>query len=265
MPYRYTTNQNLEDFASGRVFYALPGIPAFPVRLASEIFQRSLAHWRNSGGTGLCNLYDPTCGGGYWLVVLAYLHWNSIASIAASDIETESTNLTQRNFTLLTPGGLENRINEIKRLLADFGKASHAGALESALRFQRDLAVRLASHNIPTKVFQANVTDTQALRQGLGSQPIDLILSDVPYGWHSKWGGYRTLQDGTPIWQMLNALAELINPRTIVVIAADKSQEISHRRYQRLERFQMGKRKIVFLQPKPGCDQSGSTGTNPSS
>ena len=69
MQYRYAQKRNFEDFASGRVFYNRPGKPAFPVRLASEIFQRAFKHWQAEGGQGGCKIYDPVCGGGYWLVV----------------------------------------------------------------------------------------------------------------------------------------------------------------------------------------------------
>jgi 23S rRNA (guanine2535-N1)-methyltransferase len=41
MEYRYTAErQNYEDFASGRVLYNQKGTTAFPVRLASELYQR---------------------------------------------------------------------------------------------------------------------------------------------------------------------------------------------------------------------------------
>jgi 23S rRNA (guanine2535-N1)-methyltransferase len=44
MQYKYEkTMLDYSDLASGRVFYSLPGHPAFPIRLASEIFQRCLA------------------------------------------------------------------------------------------------------------------------------------------------------------------------------------------------------------------------------
>jgi hypothetical protein len=246
-PYRYTTNRSFEDYASGRVFYAQPGIPAFPVRLASEVFQRGLAHWRAAGETGPCRLYDPTCGGSYWLVVLAFLHWDSIASIFASDLEPDIVALAQRNLSLLTTDGLDSRIAEIEKMLADFSKDSHRAALESAFQFRRALEANLNSHEIHTRVFQANALDTQALRQGLGGAPIDLVLADVPYGWHSEWEGHQSGQEEPPVWQLLNALAEQVSPQTILAIAASKNQQVTHAAYQRLERFQVGKRRIVFL------------------
>ena len=50
MQYLYATERpDYSDLASGRVFYSLPGHPAFPIRLASEIFQRCLAFRRAAG------------------------------------------------------------------------------------------------------------------------------------------------------------------------------------------------------------------------
>ena len=44
MQYKYVQEQSdYTDLSSGRVFYSLPGHPAFPAGLASEIFQRFVA------------------------------------------------------------------------------------------------------------------------------------------------------------------------------------------------------------------------------
>jgi hypothetical protein len=246
MPYRYTRNRNFKDYASGRVFYALPGQPAFPVRLASETFQRALVHWRAAGGEGRAHLYDPVCGGAYWLAVLAYLHWDQLASISASDIDEEILPLAARNLTLLNPVGLDQRIDEIERLLADFGKASHAAALESARQFREQLTANLRSHAIATHVFQADAADPNSVRRGLGNRPADLVMGDVPYGWHSTWAASEA-GDHPPVVRMLLALHPLLRPGAVVAIATDKGQKIRLASYQRLERFQIGKRRIFIL------------------
>jgi hypothetical protein len=248
MPYRYTQNRNFADYASGRVFYAQPGQPAFPVRLASEIIQRALRHWRAAGGEGRIHIYDPVCGGAYWLSVLAYLQWDQIASICASDIEEEILPLAARNLALLQPAGLGQRIDEIERLLAEFGKASHAAALESARQFRQQLTANLRSHTIDTHVFQADATDPEGIRRGLGNRPIDLVLADVPYGWHSAWVASEE-DDHPPVVKMLQALQPFLKPGAVIAIATDKSQKIRLTSYQRLERFQIGKRRIFILAP----------------
>lgn len=247
MKYLYAPDRDFQDFASGRVIYARPGHPAFPVRLASEVFQRGLALWRKFGGKGRCTLYDPTCGGAYWLVALAYLHWDDIARIYASDIDNEGVSLAELNLSLLTQSGLDNRIREIKRLFDSFGKASHADALESAERFRLKLCGYMESHAIHTEITKADATDPQAFQQVLGTQNVGLILADVPYGWHTDWGGHKLDLEKKPIGQMLTAMSSLLKPTTIIAIATNKSQRVQHSEYQRLTHFQMGKRRIVFL------------------
>jgi hypothetical protein len=51
------------------------------------------------------------------------------------------------------------------------------------------------------------------------------------------------------VTQMLETLHPLLKPGSMVAIAADKGQKIHHHNYQRLERFQIGKRRIFILQP----------------
>jgi hypothetical protein len=248
--YRFTQAQNFEAFASGRVFYARPGQPAFPARLASEVFQRALWHWRAAGGLGPCRLYDPVCGGAYWLAVLGFLHREEIAAIYASDVDGEALALAARNLALLTPAGLERRIAEIEQMLAQFGKPSHAGALESALQLRQGRAARLGQQALVPRIFQADAADPAQIRQGLGGQPVDIVLADVPYGWHSNWQSGGDSGKSSPLWQMLAALRTALPAQTLLAIAADKGQKIYHEDYLRLEKFQLGRRRIELLRVK---------------
>ena len=59
MEYKYTKNDNYEDFASGRVLYHVGGEPTFPVRLALEIYERCLLY---SNKKTEISLYDCCCG-----------------------------------------------------------------------------------------------------------------------------------------------------------------------------------------------------------
>ncbi len=124
MQYKYAKEQqDYSDFSSGRVFYSLPGHPAFPVRLASEIFQRCIAQREriyqvSTPGT----LYDPCCGAAYHLSVLAYLHPKHNREVIASDIDEKAVALAERNLGLLHPEGMEQRIRELSELLEEYGK-----------------------------------------------------------------------------------------------------------------------------------------------
>src|SRR5512134_399203 len=103
MQYKYEKTQiDYSDLASGRVFYSLPGHPAFPVRLASEIFQRCVAHRKSIYAVSEpCTLYDPCCGAAYHLSVLGYLHGEHIRKIIASDVDEKAIDLANRNLGLL--------------------------------------------------------------------------------------------------------------------------------------------------------------------
>ncbi|MEU9891467.1 hypothetical protein [Sphaerisporangium sp. NPDC051011] len=103
MAYRYAVvRENHEDPASGGVLHSAPGFPAFPVRLASEMFQRALA----LHGKSAALVWDPCCGSGYLLTVLGLLHPRQITGVLASDIEPEALRLAEQNLGLLSRAGL---------------------------------------------------------------------------------------------------------------------------------------------------------------
>lgn len=249
MEYRFASEkQDYSDYASGRVFYALPGHPAFPVRLASEIFQRCLAIRHRSGLTSPCLLYDPCCGSAYQLSTLAYLHWYSIAEIVGSDIDPAALAAAERNLSLLTAAGLNRRITAINDMLATYQKASHQEAIASAIRFRECLNQWSQTHQIRTSLFAADATNNETLYQKLG-RTVDIVLTDIPYGWLSNWQGETAGQAMTPVQQMLEALRPALSPESVVAIAADKQQKINHPAYRRVERFQVGRRQVAVLQP----------------
>ena len=108
MRYQFAKERpDYSDLASGRVFYSLPGHPAFPIRLADEILQRCLARRAANHLTGSCVLYDPCCGAAYQLAVLGYLHWHSFREIVGSDMDQKVISLAQKNLGLLSVEGLE--------------------------------------------------------------------------------------------------------------------------------------------------------------
>jgi tRNA G10 N-methylase Trm11 len=226
------------------VLYSQPGFPAFPVRLASEMFQRAAAHLP-APAEGL-TLYDPTCGGAYHLTALGFLFGERIRAIIASDADENALALARRNLSLLTEEGLARREAEIRQMVAEFGKQSHVDALRSleALR-----AIRRNYPTINTQVFQANALDPVALAAGLNEAKVDLVISDVPYGNLSGWQEDENAASSPPIVQMLDALRGNLWQQSLVAIAADKKQKITHPAYRRVEKFQVGKRQVAILQP----------------
>lgn len=245
MSYQFVTDrEDYTDYASGRVFYNAPGQPAFPVRLASEIFQRCLASRRKAGITGPVRIYDPCCGSAYHLTALAHLHWHEIEAIVASDINADVLTVAERNLNLLTVEGLRKRQQEITEMLAQYSKPSHAEALESAQRLLAQVVQWTGKQPLETGTFVADATDGAAIAQQLRGGAVNLVLSDVPYGQHSVW---RASGEQDPLWQMLEALRPILSATSVVAIAANKGQRISHDHYQRMDRFQVGKRQIVLL------------------
>jgi 23S rRNA (guanine2535-N1)-methyltransferase len=249
MQYKYVKEQlDYSDFSSGRVFYSLPEHPAFPVRLASEIFQRCLAHReRIYGSSTPCTLYDPCCGAAYHLSVLAYLHREHIREVIASDIDERAVALAGRNLRLLYADGLEKRIRELSDMLEEFGKESHREALRSASVLKEKLFTFTARHRLETRVFQASATDRRPISRHIEPKSVDILFTDVPYGRHSHWYDSEHNELSNPMWSMLDALLDVLSPTSIVAIASDKQQKPAHERFQRVEHFQVGKRRIVIL------------------
>jgi hypothetical protein len=251
MQYKYEkADSDYSDLASGRVFYNLPGYPAFPVRLASEIFQRCLASREELYQTATpCTLYDPCCGAAYDLSVIAYLHRPHIREIMASDIDEKAVAFAERNLGLLHVAGLEKRIHEIITMLEQYHKDSHRDALQSAYVLRNKIADLDQGYPLTTKVFQASATDNKTMLKNIGAQRVDIIFTDVPYGQHSQWHDSGSNESSNPIWLMLDAILGILSSSSIVAIASDKGQKVFHERYQRIEHFQIGKRRVVILKP----------------
>ena len=251
MQYKYAKEQlDYSDFSSGRVFYSLPGYPAFPVRLASEIFQRCVAHRETIYGISTpCVLYDPCCGAAYHLSVLAYLHAKYIDEVIGSDIDEKAIALAERNLGLLQMDGLEKRTHEISKMIEWYGKDSHKEALRSAAVLKEKLSALTEKHGLKIKVFQASATDGEKISKNINPKSVDIIFTDVPYGQHSHWRDSDSNVPLNPIGSMLDALFGVLSPSSIVAIVSDKQQKVLHERFQRLEQFQIGKRRGVILKP----------------
>ncbi len=251
MPYQFAKeNRDFSDYASGRVFYNVPGHPAFPVRLISEVFQRCQKMRSKMGLTTPAVLYDPCCGSAYHLSTLAYLHWHEIDTIIGSDIDADIISIAGKNLGLLTLVGLEKRAEEIASMQIQYGKPSHMAAAKSANQMRIELREYLPTHSINTHLFVADATDGHELRHPLKSKKIDIIMTDVPYGRQSKWqssnGDIATNE--SLLQKMLDALLEFITHETIVAIITNKAQKCEHYQYKRVGKFQIGKRRITLLQ-----------------
>jgi 23S rRNA (guanine2535-N1)-methyltransferase len=248
MSYQFVKEQqDYSDLASGRVFHSLPGHPAFPVRLASEIFQRCMANretiYQNSSR---CVLYDPCCGAAYHLGVVAYLHRERIQEVIGSDIDEKAVALAKRNLELVGIAGLDNRIIEISAMFERYGKDSHKDALRSAQILRSNSLALERKYPVKTRVFRANATEGEEIFNTISAKSVDIVFADVPYGQHSDWYNPEGID---PIQAMLDVLMKVLSGSSLVAITSDKRQKVSHEKYRRIEQFQIGKRRVVILKP----------------
>jgi 16S rRNA G966 N2-methylase RsmD len=232
MEYKYTHNDNYEDFASGRVIYHMGGEPTFPVRLTLEMYERCLQY---SNKKKDITLYDCCCGGAYMLTILGLLKNNTISKIYGSDIDSKSLKLASDNLGLLTESGIRKRRDELEALYKSYGKLSHMEALQSLDRIEK-----LLTNEMQTNVFQQNALEVCVL-------PFipDIVMTDVPYGnlveWSEGSGGAN---------QLMAFLSAVCGRETIICICMDKKQKIQTEDFQRLEKQVIGKRKFEIYKKK---------------
>ena len=252
MPYRFAHERpDYADFAAGPVLYSLPGQPAFPVRLTTEIFQRSQAHVWRAGSSGPYTIYDPCCGSGYLLTTLSYLHWPAIRQLLGSDVDAEVLPLAARNLSLLTLTGVEARLAQLAELSRQYGKPSHAQALASAERLRARLLAYRQLPSIKSQLFAANALDAGELRPHLTPGAVDIVITDLPYGQRTTWQAVASHPQGFgPEWQLLEALRGFLAPASIVAITANKQHKAAHDGYLRVGQLQIGKRRTLFFQPR---------------
>lgn len=245
MNYRFAIeNRNYEDYSSGRVFYSQKGATSFPVRLASEIYQLCKSILTKQGVDKPYVLYDPCCGGAYLLASIGFLHGEEISKIYASDVDTAIIPLAKRNLHLLTREGIDERIGEIQKMIADFGKESHSDALKSALNLRSILEKR--DKSIEVKCFVSDITQNKNLAECVHN--VNIIITDLPYGDIVNWN--NMLDEKEAIEKLLDNVLQIISKDSVIAIISKSKTKIKHEAYKQKERFVIGKRQITILQPK---------------
>ena len=235
MSYTLTTRENYEDFSSGRFIYHKSGLPTFPVRLAQEVFLRSVQYLPQNIAI---DLYDPMCGEAYLLTVLGLLNQGTISSIVGSDIHHEALEFANKNLALLSKSGLENRAKELEKTYKNFGKTSHLDAMSSAERFLKSY-----QKDIPFNLFHANVFDPVPLKEE--NMKANVLITDLPY---DKMVSME-MQDAVDPDRWLSNLRPALTDDAIIAIISSKAQKLNFSGFQRVEKFQIGKRKIELWKP----------------
>lgn len=244
MSYKFAVeNNNYEDFSSGRVFYNQKGTTSFPVRLASEIYQRCVSILMNQGVHKPYSLYDPCCGGAYLLTSLGYLHGEDISQIYGSDIDETAVSLAQKNLSLLSPAGLAERISQIEKMIADFGKESHKEALQSAFKLKSILGQRVEA--IEISCFNADITGDADLIKKVSN--INIVITDLPYGEIVNWSDMQKEEEA--INKLMDNVHPVLAKSSLISIVSRKKTKIRHEKYKKIEQFTVGRRQVTILQP----------------
>lgn len=224
-----------EDLASGKVLFSRPGLTAFPVRLASELFLRATSLLASGGRPPPYHFYDPTCGGGYLATVLGFLHGDQLRNVSMSDMSAEAVSVATQNAALLTPEGLSLRLRQLSSLIDLYGRPSHRTALQSGNQL-----FDLRRH-LPANVFQADVADVYLVAARVAVlPPVDLVIADVPYGKRDHW------RKGSHEHVLLTSLASINIP--VVVLATAKGAKFDHPGFERAGRYHHGHRTLWLFQ-----------------
>ncbi|HSH56281.1 MAG TPA: hypothetical protein VK983_05685 [Candidatus Limnocylindrales bacterium] len=230
---------NYEDYSSGRVIYSGSGATNFPVRLSNQIFEMCKTHLYSNGNKGPYKIYDPFCGFAYTLTTLGFIYPSDIKELYASDIDEKSLEFASKNLTLLSNEGINKRIAELEELIFKFDKESHKAALASAYK----LKAQLNRVNIKTTSFKQDILIQTSLPEFINN--IDLVIVDLPYGKLAQWAN-STAQDNN-CQTFLHNISNHLGAISIVAITSDKKQLIEHQGYERIKKFNIGKRRTILL------------------
>ncbi len=91
--------------------------------------------------------------------------------------------------------------------------------------------------------------DRLGISGNIHANSVDIVFTDVPYGQHSHWHDADPGDLSDPLWAMLDALLGVLSSSSVVAVVSDKRQKASHESYRRLEKFQIGKRRVEILSP----------------
>src|SRR6266571_4139922 len=240
MAYTTTGRRDFGDLASGKVLHSAPGFPAFPVRLADEIFRRAVAFVDRPN----VSLWDPCCGSGYLATVVGLLNRDRLRDVLCSDVSEEAIAIAARNLLLLTRGGLANRARTLRERAAEFDKPGYADAAEAAHR----LAVLLDAHggDLPARAIRANALDPSSLAAALPPSTPDLVITDVPYGRQTAWTDPAGAHDPDPVTRLSEALGEVLRPDAVVAICGSGRKVTIRGGPPALARFRLGTRSVII-------------------
>jgi 23S rRNA G2445 N2-methylase RlmL len=243
LSYRQVTQRrDSSRLASGFVLRSAPGFPAFPVRLAQEIFLRAAEHLP---GDRPVTLWDPCCGSGYLTTVLGLTCRSKLLRVVCSDIEPAAVELARQNLALLSLSGLAAREAELREKAASLAKEGYLLAADAARALAAELKV--AGGDLPALAAVADVRSPQALRAILPEPPPDVVVTDLPYGDQTQWRGASAGAED-PVREVAQSLARVLPARSVVAICT-RSRKVSLQGHRSalLERFKVGLRSVMLV------------------
>ena len=108
---------------------------------------------------------------------------------------------------------------------------------------------RAAERGQTLRAFVADALVGQAALQRLGPASVDLVVTDVPYGWRSFWQStpsQSVADDVDPLESLLAMLLPLLTPGAIVGVISDKTRKTQHESFKRVKQFTIGKRRVTL-------------------
>ncbi|GAB3213898.1 RRNA methyltransferase AviRa [Marinactinospora thermotolerans DSM 45154] len=235
MAYRHVTERaDFTDLASGQVLRSAPGFPGFPVRLASELLQRALAHLPQRP----VSLWDPCCGSGYLATVLGLSHRDRLSHVRVGDVDSDAVALAARNLELLTVEGLAARERELRAHAEEYGRPSFLERARAAARLADGLVA--LGGDLPHAVEVADVFAPRRPRPA-----VDVVVTDVPYGDLTHWAGDRPA--GEPVTGLLRTLAGVLEDHAVLVVTARTRKIALPEGVRPLERVRVGNRAAVVV------------------
>jgi 23S rRNA (guanine2535-N1)-methyltransferase len=233
---------NCEELASGSIIQSYKGMPAFPIRLALEIYQRCKVFLKKHNILPPYSIYDPCCGSGYILTTLGILNSKEIERIYASDISKEAIELTNKNLSLLKEEGFLSRIFELEQLIGLYNNDSHrlflahAKTLKDKLIKDRRPDITVLQRNILSDNVEVDIK-------------VNIIITDIPYNRQSDWKNDEHVSLSTQAVQerFLNNIYRSLEKDGVASIITPKTEKLFSDKLKIVDKFIVGKRRIYIL------------------
>lgn len=239
MHYRYAPLGDHRDLASGTVLHSRPGEPAFPVRLARELFARARHH---RGSSDRVTIWDPCCGSAQLLITLGLAERRHLSRLVGSDVDRSALALATRNAALVTTAGLTARHAELSDAARQHGRPSHHHAAAASLRLAAML--RQGGGDLPIELHHADALDPEDVGRVAAHARPDIVFADLPHGRLTSW--QTDHDDLDPTATLARRLASALPADVILVLVARSRRAPLPPGTRALDRLRVGHRSAAI-------------------